>query len=147
MREVKYQAWFVKEKRMAEVDSLVFIGNGHAEVSAKTDFAKGGWYTPLRECTNRKTVVDGSKEQVPRVILREYTGLKDKNGVEIFDKDIVEIKGHAFQGAMNIDGNYQVGHNEYMELCCGNLILFRQLPYVSVIGNIYEHPHLLEATQ
>jgi len=78
------------------------------------------------------------------VIVREYTGLKDKNGVGIFEGDIVQIKDHAFQGAMNIDGNYEVFYNEYMELCCGSLILFRQLPYVTVIGNRFENPELLE---
>jgi hypothetical protein len=74
----------------------------------------------------------------------QYTGLKDKNGKKIYEGDIVQIKDHAFQGAMNIDGNYEVYYNEYMELCCGSLILFRQLPYLTVIGNTYENPELLE---
>ncbi|MBU8770291.1 YopX family protein [Cytobacillus oceanisediminis] len=76
--------------------------------------------------------------------IMQYTGLKDKNGKEIYENDIVQIKDHAFQESMSIDGNYEVFYNEYMELCCGSLILFRQLPYVTVIGNIYENPELLK---
>ncbi|MBU8597290.1 YopX family protein [Alkalihalobacillus clausii] len=75
--------------------------------------------------------------------LMQYTGLKDKQGTEIYEGDIVQIKDHAFEGSMKIDGNYEVGYNEYMELCCGSWLLHRQLPYVTVVGNKFENPELL----
>lgn len=76
--------------------------------------------------------------------LMQYTGLKDKNGVEIYEGDIVKISNHPFERSINIDGNYEVGYNDQMELCCGSWLLFRMKYYSEVIGNIYQNPELLE---
>ncbi|EOS7705580.1 hypothetical protein F6334_RS09315 [Enterococcus hirae] len=52
-------------------------------------------------------------------ILMQSTGLKDKNGVEIFEGDIVAIENHPFQRkedsgtGMEIEGDYVVGWNIY----------------------------------
>lgn len=72
------------------------------------------------------------------------TGLRDRNGKEIYEGDIIRIENHPFEGPMQINGNYEVGYNERMELCCGSWLLHRMLPYITVIGNIYENPNLLE---
>ena len=136
-REIKFRAWNKEMEIMcydnedgskdyldgARASKIGFI-NYHLSIPKEDDFAFRTRYEVM-----------------------QYTGLKDKNGVAIYEKDIIEIKGHAFQGAMDIDGNYEVAYNEYMELCCGSLILFRQLPYATVIGNIYEDSHLLEVAQ
>ncbi|MED0906340.1 hypothetical protein CN327_06870 [Bacillus cereus] len=72
--------------------------------------------------------------------IMQYIGLKDKYGNEIYEGDIVQISGHPF----DIDGNYEVGFNEYMELSCGSYYLFKMSNWAEVIGNIYEKPELLE---
>mgnify|MGYP004712230277 CR=1 FL=1 len=74
----------------------------------------------------------------------QYTGLTDRENIPIFEGDIVQIAGHAFEGSIAIDGKYIVSYNENMELCCGGWLLYRQLPYVNVIGNKYEDKHHLE---
>lgn len=86
-------------------------------------------------------------------ILMQSTGLKDKNGVEIFEGDIVSVRNHPFQKTessvgIEIDGDYKVSWNEYdLTWCAGNLLLARIKPYVTVIGNIHENPELLEGTE
>jgi hypothetical protein len=114
------------------------------------DEEKTGWFYGDYCSTPNPNILfedlDGEIDCEPIVpeTVGQYTGLQDKNGKEVYEGDIIQIKDHAFQGAMNIDGNYEVYYNDYMELCCGGLILFRQLPYLTVIGNIYENPELLE---
>ncbi|WNF07246.1 YopX family protein [Brevibacillus borstelensis] len=75
---------------------------------------------------------------------QQFTGLRDKNGKEIYEGDIVDLRDHPFEGSMKINGVYEVGYNERMELCCGSLLLHREIPYITVIGNIYENRDLLE---
>ncbi|EGP4884043.1 DNA-packaging protein [Enterococcus faecium] len=83
--------------------------------------------------------------------LMQSTTLKDKNGVEIFEGDVVAVENHPFQrkedssAGMEIEGDYVVGWNQHdLTWCAGDLLLARLKPYVRVIGNIYENSELLE---
>ena len=83
--------------------------------------------------------------------LMQYTGLKDKNGVEIYEGDILAPMSNDYQP--KYEGNWVViftegaffgeSSNEYVETW---------LPYwkpddeIEVIGNIYENKELLEPT-
>ncbi|EGP5123636.1 hypothetical protein ER581_06195 [Enterococcus faecium] len=91
------------------------------------------------------------EHELDKVVLMQSTGLKDKNGVEIFEGDIVAVENHPFQrkedssAGMEIEGDYVVGWNQYdLTWCAGDLLLARLKPYVRVIGNIYENSELLE---
>lgn len=72
--------------------------------------------------------------------LMQSTGLKDKNGMEIFEGDIVVIKYsehgyHYYEKIVFENGTFTAGDEDW---------LYNIKDYCVVCGNIYESPELLE---
>jgi uncharacterized phage protein (TIGR01671 family) len=82
--------------------------------------------------------------------IMQYTGLKDKNGVEIYEGDILEV----CNGSINNKGWLQKYPVEYVLNSGFNMCMFcwdkkgndrmDSTHYCEVIGNIYENPELLK---
>ena len=95
---------------------------------------------------NRHTLTRGFDE----VVLMQSTGLHDKNGVEIYEGDILKLH------AIFLAPDDKIGYIEYSPKYGYSIIfegnrLYRQEYWAStnklnyeVIGNIYENPELLE---
>lgn len=118
MREVKFRAWYEKEKR--------FLSWG--ELQDGTESLQTYFNNELSDVSP----------------LMQYTGLKDKNDVEIYEEDNVR-----YPHIQSFKDVWQVKfHNGSFVIKQGNiLICIRDLAYKSkleVIGNIYENPELLE---
>lgn len=124
MREIKFRAWDAAEGQMFEVSQLNFSHD-----------------------------IDGFIiDDLPRqkqLRLMQYTGLKDRNGVEIYEGDVAKL--HCSNNTeTNISAEVLYGNHSYdMRLLqgwdvhkyCGMHDCFR---YAEVIGNIYENPELLK---
>ena len=69
--------------------------------------------------------------------LMQYTGLKDKNGKEIYEGDILKHKygGTQFAAVTFHDCSFYTG---------GVLLQSNHSSVIEVIGNIYENPELLK---
>lgn len=89
-----------------------------------------------------------------KYVLMQSTGLKDKNGVEIFEGDVVSVS--VRNGFDYLDNKVCIVKNsiDYSGLVCAtvdedleyqifNTELFEEYTY-EVIGNIYENSELLE---
>jgi len=74
------------------------------------------------------------------IALLEYTGLKDKNGKEIYEGDVIRDNDGFLWVVYFEDGMYCAKGGEYETV--EHLIEFCP-EWCEVIGNIYEHPHLL----
>ena len=107
MREIKFRAWFDSDLFMDD-DILVYKGvarlNNHGDL----------------------ITLEGA-------VLMQYTGLKDKNGVDIYEGDILRTDNEDCDLRTIIDIRYCPS---YHGLDCGDTDRFE------VIGNIHENPEL-----
>ena len=116
----KFRAWLKKEQKMDnEIDHISWLED---ELYCIGD---GITYMILAE----------------NLVLMQSTGLKDKNGKEIFEGDIVSIDTDEFD---LLFVKYESGIYWLMddEECVEHLSDYYK--YVSIVGNIYENPELLE---
>jgi uncharacterized phage protein (TIGR01671 family) len=119
MREIKFRAW---DRRVGKMWHPIVRPDG----VLMTENSMGGYIT--------------FHDQKPSDPLMQYTGLKDKNGVEIYEGDILYWDGSTI-GAVSF---------EYAEFIAGEGANARNLcaaPYdqIEVIGNIHQNSELLEA--
>lgn len=74
-------------------------------------------------------------------IVMQYTGLKDKNGEEIYEGDICEV--HS-DGVGKIEWNEFDGGYDYIFSDEANVGIWEVKKGLVVIGNIYENPELFK---
>lgn len=130
MREIKFRAWDKKLKSMAKVISLSFYEEGSDYKGNETE---SFLYYEKLDSTNLRPFED--------IELMQYTGLKDKNGVEIFEGDIIEyFYGCRFKVAFK---DFLFGWVEGEFIPFANMAKSEFLNF-KVIGNIYENKELLE---
>lgn len=105
----------------------------------------------VNRTTTRETAYivldDGDMEEVEPSTIGQYTGLKDKNGVKIFEGDVVTAWSQGYQATgevkQRIDGLWLMypayQHGKQWGLCPNP----KGATTVEIIGNIHEHKHLL----
>lgn len=113
--------------------------------SVRKKFVEHFFITDNGLICNMEKPTSGYNSPIPveksELILMQSTGLKDKNGQEIFEGDIVSIDTDEFD---SLFVKYETGIYWLMdnEECVEHLSDYYK--YVSIIGNIYENPDLLE---
>jgi len=73
---------------------------------------------------------------------QQYTSLKDKNGKEMCEGDIIRVPENNAQPISVIEKDVSIDGDGYM--ISGFHFPFFDTKYVEVIGNIYENPELIE---
>ena len=134
MREIKFRAWDIENKKWLSFDD----GDPIADDGSLSD---SGYWCFEFDFDDKK------------IALMQYTGLKDKNGKEIYEGDIVEYRDfHTSQMSGDGDEFINIGvvewDNDNAMFCVSNRHEIDMEDFdwseCEVIGNIYENPELLK---
>lgn len=122
----RFRAWDKEYKEMVQVDALVFD-----EQIIKATYKNGN-------------VV---KEDLKNYVLMQSTGLRDKNGKEIFEGDVVKMAKNVYSEPTYYEvvrhrgGAYRLESKQY------GCELWLRHTDCEIAGNIWENPELLEVKQ
>lgn len=134
----KFRAWNPHEKKMVDDTELVIWGGNIYQGNRQKIFER---------------IVEGKKGLIGYSIddkyLMQSTGLKDKNGVEIFEGDVVQFEDcyiesdflYINKGIVEwSQGRFTVTNRDSVEM---EDLLDGELLDVTIIGNIYENSALM----
>ncbi len=130
MRDIKFRCWDTENKEMLEVQELDYEDSYNGQ--------------PMIRTTMYNDYFDTED-----MILMQYTGLKDKNGKEIYEGDIVKFR---FKDDREEFPDL-IGYIEYQTTFTAFRIMSNQgsfkiditeIKFIEVIGNIYKNLELLE---
>lgn len=127
-REIRFRAWDTDLKVFLKSDHIDFIYSENETLILNGDF--GG--------------LSG------RMIFQQFTGLKDKNRIDIYEGDILSVCNGSINGTLWIEKPYTVEYrlNKGFEMCmfCWDKEGSNDMDsthWCEVVGNIYENPELL----
>lgn len=137
-REITFRAWDKTNYQMLEV-----VGLSNLSKENTNDEPEWAHFKTIRDVATRRPASGITFEKVnwrpiAQFELMQYTGLKDKNGKEIYEGDVVQpySNGTNFVVEWWHSGWYLVLENRHSMLYT--------IGRPEVIGNIHENPELLK---
>lgn len=123
MREIKVRAWYKPYKQMCQVESLRFDENG-----------------VYRAVLIEESFYDRRIVEADEIVIEQFTGLKDKNGVNIYDGDIlIDDAGEPIEYWV-----VKFSDGGFIGECTGVAEPLFELANLEVVGNIHKNPELVE---
>ncbi|MBV4430708.1 MAG: YopX family protein [Clostridium tyrobutyricum] len=132
MREIKFRG------KLIDIDEWVY---GNYDTSIE-DGDNGGTEIYYREINTLLTYVN-SQLVYPETV-GQYTGLKDRQGVEIYEGDVLDYdNGIGIKGIVKwYEDGFAIGILGAGD--ASNKSLYQSTEDIEVIGNIHENPELLK---
>jgi len=119
MKEIKFRAWDKRGEKWLEPH--------HVDISCAGVVSKATVHRGYEIARDRN---------LDFIEIMQYTGLKDKNGKEIYEGDICQIIAEYSDQKPHIH-KFEV---KWDKIGWSNLLVFE----CEIIGNIYENPELIE---
>lgn len=136
-REIKFRVWDKKSKKMRELDMISFHNSrgcfDHDDSNLPKLITVWG-----RDCINDKDIILRREED--DFVLMQFTGLYNKNGVEIYFDDLyIDEDGDVFKVMQMECGRYALErlNDGYVDECI-------DWKCVEIIGNVYQNPELIK---
>jgi uncharacterized phage protein (TIGR01671 family) len=131
MRDIKFRAWDSENQKMVDVYAIDWASDTYRPTSI--NYPQGKLY-------------DAPEDFGGAIKLMQYTGLKDKNGVEIYEGDIVRSWSEN-DGENILTAEWYA----YPRTFASGFALFDSnkdddtyIDEAEIIGNIYENPELVK---
>lgn len=142
MREIKFKAWLEDLQIIVTVHKIDFLGDGNYKIYFKN--LQNGKYV---DCAlSPSSMVSRNTAKGHHFKLMQYTGLKDKNDVEVYEGYIAKKDNGAVGEVVYFKPT--VGHKLYNDNYGQVFDLFEtDKKYLEVVGNIYENPEILKDTK
>lgn len=139
MKEIKFRAWDSEEKVMWQTLTLA-------------ELIEGGWEFSTDPYEFTLPQKDYLWSQHDKTIWMQYTGLKDENGKEIYEGDVLGCVSNDDWRRSYYNAKIQVIYNDSKARFEGDRsakFSHKDIPDIlrkefAVIGNIYENPELLK---
>lgn len=125
-REIKFRAWSPRAKRMYSAEEMA---------KDQMTLLPTGRFINVHSISVELSEIYSWDEMLPL----QYTGLKDKNGIEIYEGDIVKYKKHTAKVSWNklAAGFWFEGDIDFKDITIKG-------SEVEIIGNIYENKELIK---
>lgn len=148
MREIKFRTWDKRSKELIQIQGFKYVGEKHIQL----------FYLDTDGCSTTCTC---EKEFI---VLMQYIGLKDKNGTEIYEGDIVRfdeeisvvrydeetarfvLEDYGIRGCL-MEYGWDEGAGGFGIVDTNGFDDFNDISEIEIIGNIYENPELLEGRE
>ncbi len=137
--DIKFRVWDKQHKRMLNIDTLALSFSPKGVLTSI--------YTYGPDFSNDPDIIGDDEPDLDSVVLEQFIGLKDANGKEIYEGDIVKSSYKYAQP--KISQVIMEGGNSYIlgeDLATGNeMLVSDHINEIEVISNVHTNPELLEA--